>query len=417
MRFGELVENIKIAFEAMKANKLRSLLASLGVVIGISFVIIMGWILQGLNSVVDDTFNAMGTDMLYVHKFDWSGGTNWKIARNRKNIDFEQYNEFNDRMRSAEVVLPNYNAWGKQIKYKNETYRGITIVGTNYKNAFTPAGEIYEGRHFSQFEDIKGDNVIVIGYDVYKTVFPDGNAIGKDIKVQGHNFRVVGVIAERGGMFLNFLDTQCFIPYRAYYSIFGKRSRSISIGVKAGSQEKLDKVRSETRGHMRTIRNIKPHEEDDFAINESKAFEEQTKNIRFGVWAVGIGMTTLSFIVGLIGIMNIMFVSVTERIKEIGIRMAIGAKRRSIMMQFIVEAASLCFMGAIISFVFTSPIVYATATIVPKFWEEASFLSPVIPVELLIIASVVSIVVGVLAGLLPAIRAAKLDPVVAIRTE
>lgn len=417
MKFYELIENIKIAFDAMRMNKLRSLLASLGVVIGISFVIIMGWILEGLDTVAEDTFNAMGNDMLYVHKFDWSGGSNWKLMRQRKDITFDHYRDFKSRVQNAEIILPNITTWGGNIKYNNETYQGISIVGTTYENAFVPSGEIFEGRHFNQFEDEYGSNVIVLGYNVYETVFPRGNALGKTVKLNGHKFKVIGVIVKRGGMFLDFLDNQCFIPYKSFQGIYGKSGRSVSIGVKAGGTDNLDEVRTETIGAMRVVRNIHPLDENDFSINESKVFEEQSKNIRFGVWAVGIGMTILSFIVGLIGIMNIMFVSVTERTKEIGIRKAIGAKKRSIRLQFITESAALCFIGAIISFFFTSPVIYATATIVPKFFEQASFLSPVIPYELLIIATIVSIFVGILAGLIPAMRAANLDPVEAIRSE
>lgn len=417
MKFLEFIENIRIAIDAMKSNKLRSLLASLGVVIGISFVIIMGWILEGLDTVAEDTFNSMGTDMMYVHKFDWSGGTSWKLARQRKDITYEQYREFKKRMTSAEIVLPNLNSWGTQLKYKNQNYEGISVIGTSYENAFTPSGAVILGRHFNQFEDEYGTNVIVIGYNVYTTIFPDGDAIGRIIKVKGHKFEVIGVIEKRGGMFLDFLDTQCFIPIKSYQGIFGKNGQSVSIGVKAGGEDRLDYVRTETIGAMRVVRNLHPLEDNDFSINESKVFEEQSKNIRFGVWAVGIGMTILSFIVGLIGIMNIMFVSVTERTKEIGIRKAIGAKKRSILMQFITESSALCFIGAIISFVLTSPLVYAVATIVPKFFEQASFLSPVIPYNLLIIASIVSIIVGILAGLIPAIRASNLNPVDAIRAD
>jgi putative ABC transport system permease protein len=418
MKFFEFIENIKIAFDAMRSNKLRSLLASLGVVIGISFVIIMGWILEGLDTVAEDTFNSMGEDMLHIHKFDWSGGMSWKLARQRKDITYEQYLDFKDRMKSAEIVMPNLSTWGGvTLKYGNETYQGISIFGTTYENAMTPSGKILEGRHFNQFEDEYGANVILLGYGVYNTIFPNGNALGKTIKMNGHKMEVIGVIEKRGGMFLDFLDNQCFIPYKKYQSVFGKHGRSVSIAIKAGSKDRLDYIRDETIGIMRTVRNLQPGEENDFSINESKVFEEQSKTIRFSVWAIGIGMTILSFIVGLIGIMNIMFVSVTERTKEIGIRKAIGAKKRSIRMQFITESATLCFIGAIISFIFTAPLIYATATIVPKFFSQASFLSPVIPYNLLIIATIVSIVVGILAGLIPAIRAANLDPVEAIRTD
>jgi putative ABC transport system permease protein len=216
---------------------------------------------------------------------------------------------------------------------------------------------------------------------------------------------------------MDFIDNQVFIPLTTFNAVMGDFGRSFSIAVKAGSPDRLDYVRSQTRGHMRMIRNLDPWEEDDFSINETKAFESTVKEIRYTVWGIGIGMTVLSFVVGIIGIMNIMFVSVTERTKEIGIRKAIGAKKRSILLQFIVEAAALSFIGAIIAFLGCSGLVYLVATLVPKAVPELSFLSPVIPYQLLLIASVVSIFVGMLAGLIPAIRASNLDPVDALRYE
>ena len=189
------------------------------------------------------------------------------------------------------------------------------------------------------------------------------------------------------------------------------------ICVKAGGEEKLDEVREEAHGIMRQIRDIYPGDKDDYSINETKAFDRMLNQIRSVLWGVGIGMTVLSFAVGIIGIMNIMFVSVTERIKEIGIRKSIGAKRRSIWMQFLVEAATLSFLGAFVSIVICSLLAWAAATFLPEQIPELKFLKPYLPVQLLFIACFVSIAVGVMAGLIPAIRASRLDPVDALRYE
>lgn len=418
MKLTEILESIKIAFDALNVNRMRSFLASLGVVVGISTVIIMGWLLTGLNNVVDETFNMIGVDMLYVDKWDWTGGVNWTAARQRKDIDFKQVDKFEKLMKNAEYIIPSTRTGRSQVKFKNETYTGFAITGTVSEHSKTSAGETLYGRHFTEFEEQKGANVIVLGWNVYEAMFPDHeNAIDEEIKVNGHKFQIIGVLKKQGTFIFDQLDNQAFIPMNAFIKVFGSFRRSINIGVKAGSVDNLNAVRDETRGVMRTIRNLEPHEKDDFSINETKAFEESTANIRFYVWAAGIGITMLSFIVGVIGIMNIMFVSVTERTKEIGIRKAIGAKRRSIWTQFIVEASALCFAGAILSFVVCSAFVYAAATILPKFIPETTFLTPYISVELLIIASVVSIFVGMFAGLLPAVKASKLDPIEALRSD
>ncbi|MDX9791118.1 MAG: ABC transporter permease [Candidatus Kapaibacterium sp.] len=417
MKISEIGENIMLAMDSMRSNKVRSILASLGVLIGISTVILMGWVLSGLQSAMDDTFKIIGVDMIYIDKWDWAGGKNWKEIRNRKNISLEQIEDFQNLIQSAEIVFPSARDWGGSIKYGSNNYNGISILGTTFHHGLTPAGETSIGRHFTKFEEDTKANVVVIGSKVAETIFPNGDAIGKTIKIQGHHFTIIGVIKKQGTSFLDFIDNQAFMPIGSFIKVFGKINRSISIGVKAGSEERLDEVRAESRGIMRTIRNLQPYEEDDFSINETKAFEEQTAIIKLYVWGVGIGMTVLSFLVGIIGIMNIMFVSVAERTKEIGIRKAIGAKKRSILFQVISEASSLCLMGAFISLIFCSIIAFAVATILPKFVPQAEFLTPYLPLELLLIASIVSLIVGILAGLIPAIRAANLDPVEALRSE
>lgn len=417
MKFTELIENIKLAFESMKANKLRSLLASLGVLVGISTVILMGWLLSGLNDVVDETFNMLGVDVMYIDKWDWTGGKKWKDIRYRKNISMKEYESFNSRMDIAEVIVPIMRSWQADLRYNNEKYDGISVSGTSAEHVKIPAGTLEMGRHLTPYEDYSGSKVIVIGYNVWTNIFKKDNPIGKILKIEGEKYEIVGVIKKQGTFIFDFVDNQCFIPINAFFKTFGATRRSLSIAVKAGDESRMDLVRSETIGLMRTIRNVPPGEEEDFSINESKAFEDSIANIRLYVWASGIGITLLSFIVGVIGIMNIMFVSVTERTKEIGIRKSIGAKKSSILTQFIVESSALCFAGALLSFVLTSVIVFGVATILPKFVPETSFLKPYMSLELLALATVVSIFVGIAAGFLPALRAANLNPVDALRFE
>jgi putative ABC transport system permease protein len=417
MTFSELYENVKLALDSMRSNKVRSFLASLGVLIGISTVILMGWILSGLQSAMDDTFRIIGVDMIYIDKWDWAGGKNWKEIQYRKDITLEQTEDFMNLVQSAEVVFPTVRDWGGAIKYKSDNFQGISILGTTYVHGQTAAGETKIGRHFTKFEEDTKQNVVVIGDKVAATIFPQGDALGKIVKIGGHKFTIIGVIKKQGTMFFDFIDNQVFIPIGTFLKVFGKTNRSMSIGIKAGSEEMLDEVRAESQGIMRTIRNVPPGAPDDFSINETKAFESQTATIKLYVWGVGIGMTVLSFLVGIIGIMNIMFVSVAERTKEIGIRKAIGAKKRSILFQVISEASALCILGAFISLLLCSGIAFIVATFLPQAIPQAAFLKPYLPMELLFIASFVSLFVGVMAGLIPAIRAANLDPVEALRFE
>jgi len=419
LKVSELIESLRLAGDSMKANKLRTTLAALGVVIGISFVILTGWIISGLDKALSDTINLIGQDMLYIDKWDWSGGhNNWRDLKQRKDITLGQAEEFAEMNKAAELVIPIARLWSASVKVGGKKYDGVIALGTSSLYAATPSGDVTEGRFFSIFEDQINANVVVLGYKVAGSIFPEGNVLDKIIRLKGKKFKVVGVVKKQSTMLMDFLDNQIYMPIGTFMSTYGgEQSRSVSIGIKVGNLDRIDEVREEARGTMRVIRNLEPQEEDDFSINETKAFEETVATLRYSVWGIGIGLTMLSFIVGIIGIMNIMFVSVAERTKEIGIRKAIGAKKSSILTQFIVESASLCFIGAIASFILCSVVIYAAATLLPKMNEGLSFLSPIMPFEFLIIGSAVSIFVGILAGLIPAYRAAGLDPVEALRYE
>jgi putative ABC transport system permease protein len=416
--FTEFSEGIRLSFESIISNKLRAFLATLGVVIGISFVVLMGWAISGLDKALQDSINLIGEDMLYIDKWDWSGGKKWKEVRNRKEITYQQAKQLISQLTLAEIAVPGATTWNAQVKANGNTYSGINIYGTTADYGRLPAGDVEMGRFFSYYEERETRPVAVIGHKVAKTLFQEENPIGKIIKLQGHSFEVIGVVKKQGTMLLDFIDDRIYIPIGNFLDIFGgERRRNISIGIKAGSLDKMDEVREEARGLMRVIRNLKPWQEDDFSINETKAFEEIVSTFRLYVWGIGIGMTTLAFIVGMIGIMNIMFVSVAERRKEIGIRKAVGAKNRSILLQFLIESATLAFAGALSSIILCSLLVFIVAKVLPNFVPETAFLQPFLPVEFVFYASVVAIIVGVISGLLPAIRASRVDPIESFRYE
>ncbi len=412
MLWHELLEGFHIAQQAIASNAMRSFLTTLGVVIGVTFVILTGWALNGLDSALEQTITLIGTDVLYVDKFDWSGGNRWADMRNRKNINTAQVDQLIERLTTAQTAVPSVQQWNNTIKRGNQYVEGVAVVGTLSGYTDIAVGNIAEGRFFVPVEDTYRSYSVVLGYNVVNALFSEGNAIGKTVKIRGTTFTVVGTLEKQGTLLLDFVDNQVYIPLNIFRSLYGA-DRSMTIAVKAGGEERLDEVRLETRGLMRQIRNIAPGRPDDFSINESKVFRESLANIRLSVWGVGIGMTILSFVVGIIGIMNIMFVSVTERTREIGIRKALGARRRSILYQFLVESTMLCCAGALAGFVLCSALIL----VITIGFESASFLSPFIPPNMLGIASVTALIVGILAGMLPALRASRMNPVDALRKE
>ncbi|MGQ9819317.1 MAG: ABC transporter permease [Candidatus Kapaibacteriales bacterium] len=414
----EILEGFTQSFDSMKSNKLRTFLATLGVVIGISFVVLMGWALSGLDNAFMQSIRTLGEDILYVDKWDWAGGKRWEEVRNRKPITLYQAKQLIKGATFAELAVPVASTWNVKVKVRNDIYSGLNVLGTSADYGQLPSGEVSEGRFFTPLEERSTANIAVLGYKVATSLFPNHSPLGQIIFIEGRKFLVVGVIKKQGTMFVDFMDDRIYIPLGTFLNIYGGlRSKNISVAIKVKDIYQMDESREEVRGLMRSIRNLKPWQDDDFSINETKAFEEIIGKFRLYIWGTGIGMTILSFIVGIIGIMNIMFVSVAERTKEIGIRKAVGAKNRYILFQFLVESASLCIFGALSSIAFCSILVFLLATFLPKVVPDAGFLEPIIPFNFILIASIVAIIVGIFAGLLPAIRASRIDPIESLRYE
>ncbi|MCO6466877.1 MAG: ABC transporter permease [Bradyrhizobiaceae bacterium] len=418
LRPSEIAESFRIATSALRVNLMRSILTMGGVVVGIVLVVVMGWTIKGLDAVWERTIGIIGRDMLYMDKWNWAGGGNWRDAEARKDITERQAWLLAERMESAEYVMPLARSWNGSVTLGNKQIM-CSVQGTTQSYGNTPAGTTEQGRWFTGSEALQGSHVVVLGHGVNRTLFPDNDGVGKTIKIGGIPYTVIGVVEKRGFIFMDFIDNQVFISLNAFKSTFGFFGRSFSIAIKAGNEKLLDIVRDEARGYLREIRNVPPGKDDDFSINEMQAFDAQVTTIRIVIWMVGIGLTVLAFIVGSIGIMNIMFVSVTERTKEIGIRKAIGARRSSVLLQFLIESSMICLLGALIALPIAQILVGSArwVAIGPLKQEWVSAVSPFIQVDLLFIAIAVSVVVGLLAGFLPALRASRLDPVECLRFE
>jgi putative ABC transport system permease protein len=405
--FSELREGLLIAFQAVRANKMRSILTTLGIVIGIVSVTLMGTAIEGLDRAFNKSIQSIGADVLYVQKWPWGGGQDWWVIRNRRNISIKQAKAIERQAELVNAVSPVAGT-SRQVKYKRLYVDAVTIIGTGADFLRVNGVNIALGRFFTAAEADGGRPVCVLGSEVSASLFPNETPLGKTVKLGAYPYRVLGVLEKQGSFLgLESLDNRAYVPINRFFKEFASRRTGISILVKASSLPDLDETKEEVRGIMRKARGLNPKQPDDFAINQQEILIQTFNTIGVVIAAVGLFITGLSLFVGGIGIMNIMFVSVTERTKEIGVRMAIGAPRRSILQQFLLESASLCLMGGIIGLMIAFPLSLIIDQVLPT----------AMPLSIIGVALLVSVFVGVVSGLLPAYRASRLDPVDALRYE
>ena len=404
---SELQEGLKLSYAALMANKIRAVLTMISIFIGIVAVTLMGAAITGLTNSFNRSFSIMGADVLYVDKWQWgfSGGEWWKY-RNRKDLKPQYADKVRNDATLAAAVSPDVGDNGL-VKFGNKVANNVYINGVSAEYPQVVDMSLDEGRFFSPEEDRDNSPVAIIGGDVANALFLNRDPLGQMIRINGLPFRVIGVRSKEGsflGMFS--LDNVVFIPIGQFEDIYGTHF-SATIDVRAADPNNLDNAKEELRGIMRKIRGLAPYQEDDFSINQQDQFTNAFDQMIFYVGAIGIFVTALSLFVGGIGIMNIMFVSVTERTKEIGIRKALGAPRRTILVQFLLEAVLICLSGGLIGLAASYPL----SMLVDKFLPTS------MPVSIAVTGILISLAVGVISGLVPALRASKLDPVDALRYE
>lgn len=408
--FIEIYESVILALKAVWSNKVRSFLTALSVVVGVSFVTLMGWILQGLDNALEETLSLFGTEVVHVDRWDWSGKTHWRELIKRKPIRLQHYKDLEPLLDFAEYAYPTSRNGGATVKRLDIAMNDVSVVGTTDQAAFGLAGSMESGRFFSKIESSHASSVAIIGSLVAEHLFPDGAPIGKKFKYKGRKYTVIGVLKSRATLIMDFVDKEIYIPITSFINHNGRSQ--INITVKGLPGMSKQETTDELIGALRTVRNIQPGDDEDFSVNSSDVLKEQIEPLRVSIWGVGIVLTGLSFFVGVVGITNIMFVSVTERKREIGVRKALGARRRSITLQFLTEAVVLCLIGAVFSLALCSGIVYIAVT---EF--ELSFAPPHIPPFWAIAAIVTASVFGILSGLIPALSGARISPIEALRYE
>jgi len=405
---NELAEGFMIALRAIWANKLRALLTTLGIIIGIVSVTAMFTTISGIERGFDRSVEMLGSRVLSVEKFpNTSQGEWWRYA-NRPAISEDLADRIELLSTSSTAVAPvNFSV--TDVRYRDRRLSNVFIRATTPAAADVNNLDLSDGRFFADSDQRAARYVVVIGQEVAENLFPGENAIGKFVRVGGSRFEVVGILALQGKLLgLVSFDNQIIVPLETYKKVFGIPAwASISIQVKIHDDVDMTVAEDELIGIVRAARGLDPLADENFAINRQDAFRDQISGVKLVIYMVGLFLTGLALLVGGIGVMNVMFVSVRERTREIGIRKAVGATRRAILSQFLMEAVMVCCLGGVVGVLLAAGV---TALINMVFTAHLS-------VATIILAFSICVGVGVLFGFIPAWRAARSHPIDALRYE
>jgi putative ABC transport system permease protein len=410
---GEIRESFSMAMNAITAHLLRSALTLLGVLIGVFSIIVVMTAMRVLERNVEDNLSELGSQTFAIQKWpqvQFGNGSDWEKYWRRKDITIEQGQTVAEKATLAAAVGVEGTFFSGQITTRYaKTAPNVQLLGD------TPGGFeahnwlIDEGRLFDDSDVENERSVCVLGAALAKTVFPFGSALGQQLKINGINYAIVGVLAPKGGSVGGNQDNFAVIPLTTALHRYGLRWRGLSIMVQARGSSVYADCEEQVRGILRDARKVHPGDPDDFELFSNDSLIEQFKTF---TRAVRIGVTVVSSIALLaagVGIMNIMLVSVTERTREIGVRRAIGAKRRNIMAQFILEAVVLCEVGGVIGVVLG----ILGGNVLAWFMK----VPPAVPVDWIVLGLVLCSVVGIVFGTYPAWKAANLDPIESLRYE
>jgi putative ABC transport system permease protein len=412
--FQILLSSIKLAVQEIGKNKLRTFLSLFGVTIGIFCIIGVLSTVSSLEKNIQDGVKALGSNTVYIDKWDYSGGADypwWKYV-NRPTPKMSEARLLKEKVGEKVKVVYNFSTQAK-VEYDNNVLENVNYHGVTAEFPDIQPLEIAYGRYLNQMEFDYGSPSILIGYENAEKLFVDAEkAVGKEVKLRNGKAKIVGVIKRQGKSFIGGweFDQSILLSYGYMkQQLFDERWNNPKIIVMGPEGMSSEALKDELKGAMRSIRRLGPTQEDDFALNAisdfSKAVGSLFGSVNLGGWLIGL----LSLVVGAFGIANIMFVTVRERTPFIGLKKAIGAKSKTILTEFLLESAFICIIGGIIGIV----LVVALASILSSVFKFPISVSP----QILGLAIGICVFIGVLAGIIPAIIAARMDPVVAIRSK
>jgi putative ABC transport system permease protein len=409
----KVIQALLLSLQSLKSNRLRTLLTVLGVVVGIFSIIVIMTLITMLQSSIENGVSQLNKNTFQIQKFPvimGDGPGSRDKFRNRKDLTLEDHARLKELLTQAKYIGAEQWQFGKIVKFGNkETNPNIQVAGVNLDAVKTNNWNVDYGRELRETDIQYSSDVCLIGAEVVSKVFPKINPIGQIMRVDSHPFQVIGVIEKQPQLFGESRDNYIVMPITTFQGIYGRRNSSINITVTSQSKEDYNSVIEAATGFMRTIRKVEPGKENDFDIFSNESLMGMINTMTDGVKIGALAVSLIALLAAGVGIMNIMLVSVTERTREIGIRKAIGARKSTILMQFLFEAVILCFFGGIIGIV----IGIGLGNLAGSFLNAQT----AIPYNWVIIGLTLCIVVGVIFGTYPAYKASNLDPIEALRYE
>jgi putative ABC transport system permease protein len=403
----DVLEGARIAFFSLGSNRMRTVLTTVGIGIGVATLLAIVGIIQGLNASFDKQLASMGSNSLYITKYPWVMTGDWWKYRNRKNFTLTQVEQIRAQSTYLSALSPMVGRTS-DVSFNGEQLSTVDVTGTTSEYFSIAAFQVVGGRSLTDADEAVGRPVAVIGATVASSLFSGLDPVGRSIRVDGRPFQVVGTLAPKGKLLGRDQDLVVMVPFKTFYSTFGK-SRGFSLAMSIAQPEDMRKAEDQLVGILRRVRGTPPGAPDDFSINRPEMLAQTYEQLTGALYGVAVGVGFITLLVGGIGIMNIMLVSVRERTREIGIRRALGARKRTIVLQFLMEASAVSALGGLLG----TLVGLGTAKVV-------SLITPLAAdVRWATVAGGVGFaaLVGLLFGIWPAARAANLDPVEALRYE
>ena len=405
---NRLAEIFRVSIVTLLAHKLRSALTLLGIVIGVATIIIVVSAIAGLNAYVEERVFALSPDVFIVSKFGIiTGRDQFLAALRRKNITVKEMDQIRALCSTCRGVGGTIQG-SKALRSGNHRVPDVQITGSTANLAGLYSLDLTAGRFYTEAENQRASPVVVIGWEVRKRLFPGIDPLGRVLTIEGYPLKVVGVLTEQGSVLGQSQDNVAYMPLKVYEKVFG-RHRSVDIWVRAASLQHFDETQDEVRLLLRRMRGVSFRADDPFGIVNAEALQGLWRGISAAALAMMVLIAGISLVVGGIVIMNIMLVSVVERTKEIGVRTSVGARRRDVLLQFLMEAALLATAGGIVG--------VSIGVVGARVMSNVSPFPTVVRPGLVVISMVLATAVGLVFGIWPAWRASRLNPIDALRSE